>query len=47
MIRRLRQRHRWMIVVVALAALAVFSLAIAGRTPPRRSAIPAALQSAP
>jgi hypothetical protein len=47
MIRQLRQRHRWMMLVVALAALAVFGLALAGRIPPRRSALPPALLSPP
>ncbi|MEO8636801.1 MAG: hypothetical protein ABI587_16115 [Gemmatimonadales bacterium] len=44
MIRRLRVRHRWMILVVALVCLAVYTIALLARAPVRRTAIPAALQ---
>ncbi len=34
MIRQLRQRHRWMVCLVALAVVVLFALAIAARPDP-------------
>lgn len=44
MIRELRQRHRWMILVVALACLVISTVALLARTPARASAVPPTLQ---
>lgn len=46
MIRRLRQRHRWMILLVTVVCLIVSTVALLARTPARRSPIPPALQPA-
>ncbi len=44
MIRELRQRHRWLIVIVALACLFISTVALLARTPARTSAVPPTLQ---
>lgn len=44
MIRRLRSRHRWMIVIVAAACLAIGAVALLGHTAARRISIPASLE---
>ena len=44
MIRELRQRHRWMIVIVALVCLFISTLALLARTPARPIAVPPTLQ---
>ncbi|MDZ4864761.1 MAG: hypothetical protein SGJ01_15125 [Gemmatimonadota bacterium] len=44
MIRRLRTRHRWMIVIVALACLVLSTVALLARTPARPIAVPPTLQ---
>lgn len=44
MIRELRQRHRRMIVIVALVCLFLSALALLARAPARTSAVPPTLQ---
>jgi uncharacterized protein involved in exopolysaccharide biosynthesis len=44
MIRELRQRHRWMILIVALVCLVISAVALLARTPARTSAVPPTLQ---
>jgi hypothetical protein len=44
MIRALRIRHRWMIVIIALATAAVFALALLRRQAPRTQPLPPALR---
>lgn len=44
MIRELRQRHRWMIVIVALACLILSTVALLARMPARPIAMPPTLQ---
>lgn len=44
MIRELRQRHRWLIVSIALACLFISTVALLARTPARTSAVPPTLQ---
>jgi hypothetical protein len=46
MIRRLRLRHRRMILIVTVACLIVFTVALLARTPARRNPILPALHPA-
>lgn len=44
MIRRLRERHRWMVPLIALLTIIAFAAALIGRRPAAPGAIPPALR---